>query len=994
MKKDKICVLIPPAIGLTTRLALDEFQNSLRKAGISCRTIDSGECGKNEVAVALELDPDAGDPDHWGNTEAFSIVKIDDGAVVKVIGGGETGLAYGLFELLGQIESSREGVGVLEAIAPTSRSPELQVRSINLFLHNSDLEEEWLYSREFWSRYFPLLAKSRFNFFTLTFAHQTAYFAPLFPFMIDVPGYEHVEVPSYTEEDKAKNLAMLTMVSEMAEQWGIKFILGIWQQHAHVYGDNMVVGLGYRDLFDYNPKALGLLLSKCPKIKGVQFRMNIEAGIKEDDQEEFFGGILPAIKNCGREMWIDLRAKGLREETIQTAERLDLDFVVSTKFWCEHMGMPYFATQINPEDRRKYRRYGYWDLLRHDRPYEMIFRMWTLGSSKILLWGDLDYAGRFAKSCHLGDALGFEVCAPLSNKGYGNWHGGQWHVIEDHSREHYQWEFERYWAFYMAFGLSGYSPEVGQPVFSGEFSRRFGDEASPHVQAAYRAASAIIPLITVAHAPSGGNFGHWPELDIGGLTDAYVATPTGDEGRFYSITRYVDDYMAGRVTARLTPSATALRLTSLADSVVSSLDQAQAEMSDSDENKEFRLTCIDLNVTAGLARYHAARLLSGESFQFFRKSGERYYLLRAIRYAQNALYHWRKIVDLSDGVYYPYMVFNHPPGQIGHWKDELPLLAHDLDRLEEIDSVYLEYCGRPEEAGAIEIEQPWYRQTVEWRNDGGTLRRSVGDIVPAEPLPFPVYEGPWERRNTLQKPRSVIKDLLGHLGGMSITHVPLRVAEGNSPVAIHVSLVGQGDGEVTLKYRIVGLGDRFISLPMQETDRNVYTALIPATAPGNRIRYFVQATDKDGKQVLSGSAEKPHSLTLGRRNEKPTILHDDIRCCDPWEDLVVRVTVRTPLTLSEVSLHYRRLVQVDDWTVVRMQNIGGHTYEATIPSTAISEEWDLMYAVEAVDEYGNAAFYPDCETDQPSVFVRTSPDKYEMGRVPGPQDSDRNAGKG
>ena len=58
MKKDKICVLIPPAIGLTTRLALDEFQNSLRKAGISCRTIDSGECGKNEVAVALELDPD------------------------------------------------------------------------------------------------------------------------------------------------------------------------------------------------------------------------------------------------------------------------------------------------------------------------------------------------------------------------------------------------------------------------------------------------------------------------------------------------------------------------------------------------------------------------------------------------------------------------------------------------------------------------------------------------------------------------------------------------------------------------------------------------------------------------------------------------------------------------------------------------------------------------------------------------------------------------
>jgi hypothetical protein len=82
-------------------------------------------------------------------------------------------------------------------------------------------------------------------------------------------------------------------------------------------------------------------------------------------------------------------------------------------------------------------------LLPQGRPYDVLYQMWTYGSQKILLWGGLDYASRFARSCHLGDASGFEVFAPLSHKGYLN-RGGNWRIFARPEQEYFRWEFERY----------------------------------------------------------------------------------------------------------------------------------------------------------------------------------------------------------------------------------------------------------------------------------------------------------------------------------------------------------------------------------------------------------------------------------------------------------------------------------------------------------------------------------------------------------------------
>src|SRR5205823_9459069 len=118
--------------------------------------------------------------------------------------------------------------------------------------------------------------------------------------------------------------------------------------------------------------------------------------------------------------------------------------------------------------------------------------------------------------------------------------------------EHYRWEFERYWAFFLTFGLASYSHDGGQPVLDGEFRRRFG-EASSAMREAYDAAGWVIPFLTAVRNPSSSNFHYWPEMDTGGLTDRYIQLSTGDDNRFYRIDEYVSDALERRMSAKMTP---------------------------------------------------------------------------------------------------------------------------------------------------------------------------------------------------------------------------------------------------------------------------------------------------------------------------------------------------------------------------------------------------------------------------------------------------------
>ncbi len=378
-----------------TKVAIAEDQpppvrhavNALRKA-LSARNDDLPA----EFTVAINKEGVTRTP------ESLLIHKVAGSSSPGWIASGsdEIGLAYALREIARSIDCTPKNEDWRARIRETAESPYLKTRSITIQLFNAALEREWYFSEDFWHSYFGMLADHRFNQFTLTFGHQTNYLNPVYPWLFELPDYPEVRVRGLTDEDRARNLEMLARIAEMAGEYGLKFVLGIWtQQPVEKYGrrylDGFPSGAAARD---YCAKGLTKLLIACPGVDGVQFRMNIEAGIPEDVQNDYFQAQFDAIRQCGRDVKLDLRYKGLRQETIRQAVATGLDLTVSTKFWCEHMGLPFHPTTQD----RLYResRYGYGAMLAKPRDYRVVYRMWTAGSQRLLLWGDPDYARRFA----------------------------------------------------------------------------------------------------------------------------------------------------------------------------------------------------------------------------------------------------------------------------------------------------------------------------------------------------------------------------------------------------------------------------------------------------------------------------------------------------------------------------------------------------------------------------------------------------------------------
>ena len=100
---------------------------------------------------------------------------------------------------------------------------------------------------------------------------------------------------------------------------------------------------------------------------------------------------------------------------IQKAADAGVGITISPKYWMEQMGMPFHPTHINRENQFD-RRHGYANLLRYPQTYRICWRLWSSGTTRILLWGDPEYARRFVASTHLYDGDGFDVNEPLATK--------------------------------------------------------------------------------------------------------------------------------------------------------------------------------------------------------------------------------------------------------------------------------------------------------------------------------------------------------------------------------------------------------------------------------------------------------------------------------------------------------------------------------------------------------------------------------------------------
>ena len=623
--------------------------------------------------------------------ESLAIARLQHGGLV-IAGSDDLGLAYALAEVSRAVACAPAGSEPLSRVIEIAESPVLAWRSMQLFLCNRDLEAEWYFDEGFWAGYVDQLRDCRYNNLSLTFGHQTPYLTPPYPFLVDMGDFD-VTLRDYTAADRTRGLRALQRASEITRGRGLHFTLGIWSQRPEPFGEPMLDGLDEVDVVEFNAVDLERLLAACPLVDGVQFRMNYESGISENRQGEFYERQFRVVADCGRPIRLDLRAKGLSDEVVRQARSLVPDTVVSTKFWCEHLGQPYAMPAIKRDDVSHYRRYGYWDLLSRPAQTPLIYRLWSAGSQRALLWGTPLWVERFARACG-SHTEGFEVMAPLTNKGGIN-HPGCWQLLADATDQPFEWEYQRYWMFYLLFGRLGYDPNAPREIWQRELGNRFGAAAAP-VEGAYRATGEILPLLTTVLQSSASLWSFWPEMYAGRSLVLDIAVEPSDPTQFYGVGEYVEEALTGQLCGKWTPCHVADRLDELADESRQAI--AAADGADAAASREYAATRVDTLAYASLGAYHADRLRSMCDLAFFLRTGCRHRIGSAAEHLRRARQHWVELVQLTDGVYHDDLVFGYlsdqeyPDGLLskdlsyrhdGHWKDRLEVIDADAAYLEE-----------------------------------------------------------------------------------------------------------------------------------------------------------------------------------------------------------------------------------------------------------------------------------------------------------------------
>lgn len=710
--------------------AIDQLRRTLMARGfvvlMCARLYDAGPddlclvvAGGNSV-VARNLGVAVPD-----TAEALAIApgRLEGRDVLLIAGRDVRGLIYALTEINDAVTLADDPHAALRRAEPLVERPANAVRSVTR-LFASDVEDKaWFNDRGFWRSYFTMLVAQRFNRMSLALGLgydapsglRDTYFYFAYPFLVQVPGYD-VRATNLPDAERDANLAMLRWISDEAVAHGLDFQLGLWT-HAYQWTNSpnvnhVIEGLTPRTHGPYCRDALALLLKECPSISGVTMRIHGESGVPEGSYE-LWGTIFQGCVQSGRRVGLDLHAKGMEQGTLDAAFATGLPITISPKFWAEHLGLPYHQAAIRPtelpqrdrgrgpyaasEGARSFLRYGYGDLLREDRRYAIVHRVWP-GTQRVLLWGDPVFAAAYGRAFRFSGSAGVELFDPLSFKGRkGSGLPGGRDGYADLSLRAAGGDFEKFRYGYRLWGRLLFNPDTAPEVWQRFLRRDYGAAAAPAVEASLASAGRILPLLTTAHLPSAANNNFWPEMYVNmSLVDEsrpqpYTDTPSPKRFGFVSpldpqLFARIDDFAAemaaGTSSGKYSPIEVATWLETFAQTAADQLALAKAKTADA-RAPAFRRYAIDAEVQLSLGRFFAAKLRAGVLYALFERNGQRVLFDAALAQYRGARQTWAHVVDVTKDVYVHDVSYGEGWFQRGHWADRLAAIDHDIAAVEQ-----------------------------------------------------------------------------------------------------------------------------------------------------------------------------------------------------------------------------------------------------------------------------------------------------------------------
>jgi hypothetical protein len=675
-----VAIQADPTLPAPARHGLAELTSRLTAAGHTVSRVAPGQAQQADIIIEAATSL-------RGEPESLSIHHTTRGGkpAIQLQGADARGLMYAALDISERVSWSPQNP--LARVREVTESPYLAERGISMYTMQRAYFESRLFDDNHWRRYFDLLARSRINTFTIIFGYENGGFmAPLYPYFFDVPAHPEVRLAGITRAEQERHTQALHSLIHAAHERGIDVIIAAWD---HIYRGGvqgggiagaddtvgkevpgLVSGLTAQNLAPYTKAALHRFLEVFPEIDGLEFRMHGESGLKRDEMPAFWHEVFGIVAKAKPGLRVTLRAKELPDSIIDDALHQGLNARVETKYWMEQMGMPFHPTHINRQDQDG-RRHGYADLLTYPQRYRVLWRLWSGGTARLLLWGDPEYVRRYAASARLYDGNSIDVNEMLATKMLGEPHERPPTPILNPKYRYYDYEFERYWHFYQVWGRVSYNPATPTEVWEEEFRRRFGAAGSSLMQALHTA-SKVLPRIVAASYryqlfPTTRG---WAEMMRQGDLPQFAGLEGSDIEQFQS----PRDAAKGGETSQRTPAQTSRWFSATADEILARVGEAKSAGL---KGNEAISTVTDLQILAWLARYHAARLNAAVAYQ--RKE-----LDAAIAHERTAVGAWAEMVKAAGDVYSQDLAFGvHRVGFPRHWKEELENLQTGLNKLAE-----------------------------------------------------------------------------------------------------------------------------------------------------------------------------------------------------------------------------------------------------------------------------------------------------------------------
>jgi hypothetical protein len=648
--------------------------------------------------------------------ERFAIAFVDHAArpVIVAAGTDSRGLTYAILELVDRASRGMGPAAAFDLRSPIVGRPANAVRSVMRQVTSERYDRGWFHDREAWAAYLTMLAGHRFNRLHLGFGLgydflqrvADSYMLFLYPFLVRVPGVD-VTVTNLPDEERSRNLATLRYISDETAARGLTFQLGIWM-HGYTLANSpdaryVVRGLTPATHASYCRDALTEVLRECPSIGAVALRIHGESGVAEGS-DEFWQTVFDGVRRCGRQVEIDLHAKGLDHDLIDRALATGMPVNVSPKYWAEHMGLPYHQASIRELERPvvghtgtglmalstgslSFTRYGYGDLLRDDRRYTVRHRVW-FGSQRVLLSGDPVGAAAHAQRFQFCGSTGVDLMEPLTFR------GRRGSAVQDGRRSGYVDErlepvhdWQKYDAWYRTWGRLTYAPDA---VTISDVQDELRGILGERLQRALALATRILPMVTTAYTPSAACDAYWPEMywnqPLAAVPDPnpYGDTPEPktfhhasplDPQLFTSMAECGDELLKGESSGKYTPLDAAVWLDRLSAEVEVALTAAGSLASVNQ-----RRAAIDARIQAALGRFFSAKLRAGVLYAVHERTGSRHALDAAVGQYRAARTAWSDAAALSAPVYGDLSI-SDKISEKGRWTDRLQAIDRDIDAL-------------------------------------------------------------------------------------------------------------------------------------------------------------------------------------------------------------------------------------------------------------------------------------------------------------------------